>query len=571
MSKPARSARAAGRRPASHAHCASAATVRPLRRILIANRGEIAVRIVRACRELGIGSVAVASEADRIALHAQLADSVVEIGPPPPRESYLCIDRILDAARATGCDAIHPGYGFLAENATFARAVRDAGLIFIGPPAEVIEAMGSKIAARERMRQAGVPVVPGGLLPDGDDEAAWRHAARAVGYPLLVKAAAGGGGKGMRRVDDEAQLPAAIGAARREAASAFGDPTVYLERLLHNPRHIEVQVFGDLHGNVAHLGERECSIQRRHQKIIEESPAAGLAPALSASIRDTAVRAAAAVGYVNAGTVELLLDASGEFYFLEMNTRLQVEHPVTEWVTGVDMVAEQIRIAQGEPLSWVLTPPAGAEAPERARSGVQRPAGAAPAARGHAIEARLYAEDPAAGFLPQTGRVLLFEPPVGPGVRVDTGIVSGAEVTLHYDPLIAKVSAWAHDRDAARRRLVAALRETVLLGPRSNLQYLIAILEHPAFAGGRTHTGFLDEHLPGGRAGDAPATASLGEPLPAVALLATAAVLLRSTFAPGGGAGGSAGSGHAAADAGHRAGIAWSSLGPLRLGEGETH
>ncbi len=450
---------------------------RRIQRILVANRGEIAVRVIRACRELGISSVAVASEADRFALHAQLADEVVEIGPAESAKSYLVQENVIAAAVNTHCDAVHPGYGFLAENAGFARACADAGLIFIGPTPEVIEEMGLKTRARARMQEAGVPVVPGALLGEGEDRSHWPEVAAKVGYPLLVKASAGGGGKGMRAVHEEGELVDAIAAAQREAISAFGNGEVYLERLLVDPRHIEVQVLGDTHGNVVHLGERECSIQRRHQKIVEESPAPGLRQDLREQIHETAVRAAAAVGYVGAGTVEMLLDPpTGEFFFLEMNTRLQVEHPVTEWVSGIDLVAQQIRIAEGAALPFT-------------QKEIQM--------RGHSIEVRLYAEDPAQGFLPQTGEVLLFEAPGGPGVRVDSGINTGAEVSLHYDPMIAKLSTWAADRDEARRRMLEALRETVLLGVGSNLSYLHDILDHPAFAAGETHTGFLPRHFEG--------------------------------------------------------------------------
>ena len=444
-----------------------------IEKVLVANRGEIAVRILRACRQLGLSTVAVVSEADRRGLAAQLADQVVEIGPAPARESYLRIEGILEAARATGADAVHPGYGFLAENAAFARACRDAGLVFVGPSPEVIDEMGVKTRARRRMEAAGVPVVPGALL-EGEDEEAWAAAADTVGYPLLVKAASGGGGKGMRAVRAADELADAIGAARREAASAFGDATVYLERLLERPRHVEVQILADTHGKVLHLGERDCSIQRRHQKVVEESPAPGLSDELRARIREAAVRAAEAVGYVGAGTVEMLLAESGEFFFLEMNTRLQVEHPVTELVTGIDLVEAQLRVAAGEPLALEQ---------EDVRL------------RGHALEVRLYAEDPAQNFLPQTGHLHVFELPAGPGVRVDTGVVTGSEVTLHYDPMIAKICAWGQDREQARRRLVEALRETVVLGPTTNLEHLLAILRHRAFADGEVHTGFLPQHL----------------------------------------------------------------------------
>jgi len=499
---------------------------RPFQRVLIANRGEIAVRILRACRQRGLETVVVVSEADHASLAAQLADQVVEIGPAPAAESYLRVDAILEAARSTGAQAIHPGYGFLAENAGFARACADAGIAFIGPSAEVIDAMGVKTEARRRMQEAGVPVVPGALL-DGDDSAAWIEAAKGVGYPLLVKAAAGGGGKGMRAVESEGALVDAIGAARREAASAFGDETVYLERLLVRPRHVEVQVLGDTHGNVVHLGERDCSVQRRHQKVVEESPAPGLEDALRSKLHDAAVRAARAVDYVGAGTVEMLLDQSGDFYFLEMNTRLQVEHPVTENVTGLDLVDAQLRVAAGEPLGVTQDDIV---------------------VRGSSIEVRLYAEDPARGFLPQTGVLHLFEPPHGPGVRVDTGVVTGSEVTLHYDPMVAKLCAWGDDREQARRRLAEALRETTVLGPVTNLEYLLAILEHEAFAAEQVHTGFLTEHLEGWTPGDD------DDP---IAWLAAAALFASDPSGRTGMSSGASGD-DAPTDL-------WSELGPLRL------
>ncbi len=445
----------------------------PIGRILVANRGEIAVRIIRACRAMGIESVIVASDADLDALPSLMADQVVPIGGTAPGESYLMMDKVIAAGVGTGCDAVHPGYGFLAENAGFARAVAAAGLRFLGPSPEVMEAMGLKTRARDRMAKANVPVVPGCML--GDDSDHWVKAGKEVGFPLLVKASAGGGGKGMRAVHQPTQLVAAIEAAQREASAAFGDATVYLERLLVQPRHVEVQILGDTHGNVVHLGERDCSVQRRHQKIIEESPAPRLSDELRQRICETARQAALAVGYVGAGTVEMLLDANGEFFFLEMNTRLQVEHPVSELVSGTDLVVAQIRVAQGESISDM-----GLDQIE---------------ARGHAIEARLYAEDPAHGFLPQAGDLLLFEVPVGPGVRVDSGVRSGDAVTLHYDPMIAKITAHGEDRDQARRRLVQALRETVVLGVQTNLAYLIDVLEHDAFADGLVHTGFVESHM----------------------------------------------------------------------------
>ncbi|MCX7791113.1 MAG: acetyl-CoA carboxylase biotin carboxylase subunit [Chloroflexaceae bacterium] len=440
-------------------------------RILIANRGEIAVRIIRACRELGISPVAVFSEADAGALHVRLADAAYPIGPAAATRSYLRIEAIIAAARELGAEAIHPGYGFLSENAAFARACADAGLVFIGPPPEAIEAMGGKIGARRIAQEAGVPVVPG---YDGAEQGEERLLAEAerIGFPLLIKASAGGGGKGMRVVNDADGFAAALEGARREARAAFGDDTVFLERLLLRPRHVEIQVLADAHGNVLHLGERECSIQRRHQKILEESPSPALTPDLRGRMGDAAVRVARAAGYVNAGTVEFMLDAAGQFYFLEMNTRLQVEHPVTEQVTGLDLVRWQIAIA------------AGARLPFSQRD---------ISFRGHAIEARLYAEDPVT-YLPAVGRLALLDPPQGPGVRVDAGLTTGDEVTVHYDPMIAKLVVHAESRPAAVERLRRALDDFAVLGLTTNLPLLRALAAHPAYASGDTHTGFLNEH-----------------------------------------------------------------------------
>ncbi len=441
------------------------------KRILIANRGEIAVRIIRACRELGISPVAVYSEVDAGALHVRLADAAQLIGPAPATQSYLRSEAIIAAARELGAEAIHPGYGFLSENAAFARACAAAGLVFIGPPPEAIEAMGGKIGARRIAQEAGVPVVPG---YDGADQRDARLLAEAerIGYPLLIKASAGGGGKGMRVVSDPAEFAAALEGARREARAAFGDDTVFLERLLLRPRHVEIQVLADSHGNVIHLGERECSIQRRHQKILEESPSPALSPTLRARMGDAAVRAARAAGYVNAGTVEFMLDAAGQFYFLEMNTRLQVEHPVTEQVTGLDLVRWQIAVAGGARLPF-------------SQQDITF--------RGHAIEARLYAEDPVT-YLPAVGRLALLDPPLGPGVRVDAGLTTGDEVTVHYDPMIAKLVVHAESRAAAVDRLRRALDDFAVLGLTTNLPLLRAIAAHPAYASGDTHTGFLNEH-----------------------------------------------------------------------------
>ena len=445
------------------------------RRVLIANRGEIAIRIARACREAGLESVAVFSDVDRNALHVRAADRAVHIGGASAAESYLAIDAIIRAAQATNAEAIHPGYGFLSENAAFAAACEKAGLIFIGPPSTVIARLGSKVAARELAIAAGVPIVPGIIASDQSD-AGIEGAADQLGFPVLVKASAGGGGKGMRAVRDRNSARELIAAARREATAAFGDGTLYVERLIDKPRHVEVQVIGDRHGNVVHLFERECSIQRRHQKILEESPSPALTSQVRAAMTDAAVAVARAAGYVNAGTVEFLLEGVGDdahFYFLEVNTRLQVEHPVTEAVTGIDLVRAQLVVAAGGRLPWVqenLTQ------------------------RGHAIECRVYAEDPAAGFLPQAGTLLLYREPAGPGIRVDSGVEPGAAVPVQYDPLLAKLTVSAESRDAAIARARAALRSFPILGLRTNVPFLITLLEHPAVRSGEIHTRFIEDH-----------------------------------------------------------------------------
>jgi acetyl-CoA carboxylase biotin carboxylase subunit len=445
-----------------------------IKRILIANRGEIAVRIIRASRELGIESVAVYSEADARARHVAEADRAVAIGPAAAADSYLSIPRLLDAVRTTGADAVHPGYGFLSENARFAAACEEAGVTFVGPPARVIAQMGSKIRARALMQAAGVPVVPGDIPEDQTDEGV-RRAIERLGLPVLVKASAGGGGKGMRRVRDASEIGDAVQAARREAIAAFGgDGTLYVERLVGHPRHVEVQIFADHHGRVDHLFERECSVQRRHQKVIEESPSPALTPALRARMTGAAVAAATAAGYRNAGTVEFLLDGGtddGRFYFLEMNTRLQVEHAVTEAVAGVDLVRAQLLVASGEPLPW---------------------SGGSLTQRGHAIEARVYAEDPSRGFLPQAGRLQLYREPRLPGVRIDAGVAEGDDVSVHYDPMLAKVIASAETRDAAIARTIEALRAYPILGIRTNIPFLLRIIAHPRFRAGDVDTGFLD-------------------------------------------------------------------------------
>jgi acetyl-CoA carboxylase biotin carboxylase subunit len=447
-----------------------------IKRLLIANRGEVALRIVRACRELGVESVAVYSDADTRAPHVGAADRSVHIGPAAAAESYLSTARILDAVRTAGADAVHPGYGFLSENAPFAAACEEAGIVFVGPPSPVIEQMGSKIAARKLMQTAGVPVVPGESPHDQSDEGI-TAVLRRVGFPAFVKASAGGGGKGMRRIDDPTQSVEAIQSARREAESAFGDGTLYVERVISRPRHVEVQIFADQQGHVVHLFERECSVQRRHQKVIEESPSVILNPRLRSRMTDAAVQAARACGYRNAGTVEFLVEATGgrgteRFYFLEMNTRLQVEHPVTEQITGLDIVRAQIQVASGEPLPW-LSPSISQ--------------------RGHAIEARVYAEDPARGFLPQAGRLLLYREPRMPGIRIDSGVSEGADIPVQYDPMIAKVIGTAATRDEAIARLSCALRDFPILGVQTNVEFLLRVLDHPRFRAGDVDTGFLDD------------------------------------------------------------------------------
>lgn len=441
--------------------------------LLIANRGEIACRIIRTCRRMGIRAVAVYSDADADAVHVQMADTAVHIGPAPALQSYLHSDAIIAAAQRAGADAVHPGFGFLAENAAFARACAAAGLLFVGPAPAAIETMGNKRVAKELVAAAGVPIIPGYGGAEQSDEALGAAAAT-IGWPLLVKAAAGGGGKGMRLVQQAADLPEALAAARREAAHAFGLDELILERALWRPRHIEIQLFGDRHGHLIHLGERECSIQRRQQKVVEEAPSPAVDETLRAHLGETAVRAAQTVHYDNAGTVEFLLDASGDFFFLEMNTRLQVEHPLTELVTGIDLVEWQIRVAEGERLPL-------------AQAQVQW--------RGHAIEARVYAENPARAFLPTTGDVLLWQPPAGDGVRVDDGIQTGDIVSIHYDPMLAKIIAHGSDRRAAMRRLRRALASATLFGLPHNIPFLRDVLRHPAFAAGDLHTHFLDTHF----------------------------------------------------------------------------
>src|SRR4051794_19987228 len=440
--------------------------------VLVANRGEIAVRVMRTLRRLGIRSVAVYSDADTGARHVREADIAVRLGPAAPRESYLSIERVLGAAKVTGAEAIHPGYGFLSENAEFAAACAAAGVAFIGPPAEAVEVMGDKIRAKAAVVAAGVPVVPGRSEPGMTDEDLLA-AADEVGYPVLVKPSAGGGGKGMRQVTRSVDLPDALRSARREAAASFGDDTLFLERFVARPRHIEVQVLADTAGTAVHLGERECSLQRRHQKVVEEAPSPLLDAATRERIGLAAGETARTVGYVGAGTVEFLVsdEQPDEFFFLEMNTRLQVEHPVTELVTGLDLVELQVRIAAGEPLPFTQDDVT---------------------LDGHAIEARVYAEDPARGFLPQAGTVLGLAEPEGPGVRVDSSLAVGSVVGTDYDPMLAKVIAWGPDRDTARARLVGALGHTAVLGVTTNTPFLRALLTDPDVAAGRLDTGLIE-------------------------------------------------------------------------------
>jgi len=445
----------------------------PFARVLVANRGEIAVRIIRACREMGISPIAVHSDADADAIHARLADRSVHIGPAQASESYLSIPSVVDAALATGAQAVHPGYGFLSENAEFARAVEAAGLVFIGPPAEAIEALGNKLAARRSVEAAGVPIVPGTTVALGDDAAGVAD----IGFPVMLKAAAGGGGRGMRRVEGAQDLAAAIEGARREAHAAFGDGTVYVERLISPARHVEVQLLGDRHGNLAVLGERDCSVQRRHQKLVEESPSPGIGPETRAALLESARRVAGTVNFHNAATVEFLVDSDGRHYFLEMNTRLQVEHGVTELVTGLDLVAWQVRVAAGEAL-----PPSVLDAPRR----------------GHAIEVRLYAEDPWDGFRPVAGRIGAWRMPDGPGTRVDTATEADTDIRPEYDPLLAKLLVHAEDRASAVTRLRRALDETFVGGVQTDAGFLRWLVDDERFAAGTYDTGLIAEHWAGG-------------------------------------------------------------------------
>lgn len=443
-----------------------------IKKVLIANRGEIAVRIIRTLREMGIVPVAVYSDEDKDALHVRLSDEAYPLGPAPSKESYLVIEKIIAAAKQSGADAIHPGYGFLSEKAAFRRACDDAGVVFIGPSAAAMDAMGYKTSAREKMIAAGVPVVPG---DNAKDAAEAIEVATRVGYPVMLKAAGGGGGKGMRLVHNKAELPAAWDRASSESKNAFGDGTLYVEKAILKPRHVEIQVLADQHGNSVHLFERDCSVQRRHQKVVEESPSPSAlrTPKLIASMGDVAVRAAKAVGYHSAGTVEFLLDQSGAFYFLEMNTRLQVEHPVTEMITGMDLVRQMVRVAEGETLGFT-------------QSDV--------IARGHAIECRVYAEDPSQNFVPSPGVISVLRSPVGPFVRDDSGVRQGSKISEHYDPMISKLCVWAPTRSEAIQKMKASLKEYVILGISHNIPLHLGILSNETFLGGDYHTGFFEEH-----------------------------------------------------------------------------
>jgi acetyl-CoA carboxylase biotin carboxylase subunit len=442
-------------------------------KVLIANRGEIAVRVMRACRELGIRTVAVYSEVDRAALHVRYADEAYPIGPAPSRESYLRIDRVMDVARRSGAEAIHPGYGFLAENADFARAAREAGVVFVGPPVAAMELMGSKTASRRAVLAAGLPAVPGTDrdLPSSEEV---RRVAEAIGFPIMLKASAGGGGKGLRLVGAAGELESAYRTARSEAQNAFNDPSVYIEKYIERPRHVEIQILGDEHGNLIYLGERECSLQRRHQKVMEECPSPIMTGDLRRRMGETAVRIGKLAGYTNAGTVEFLVDAERNFYFLEMNTRLQVEHPVTEMVLGIDLVKEQLRLAAGEKLAL-------------RQEDVHM--------RGAAIECRVYAEDPANNFFPCPGTIRRLQAPRGPGVRTDSGVYEGWTVPIEYDPLLAKLVVWGSDRAEAIARLRRALDEYEVFGIQTTIPFFRSIIGHPDFNAGRIDTGFIDRAL----------------------------------------------------------------------------
>ena len=448
-------------------------SIRPITKLLVANRGEIAVRVMRTAREMGIATVAVYSEADVHAPHVKAADEAVCVGPAPSSESYLVVERIVEAAMSTGADAIHPGYGFLSENAEFAEAVEKAGISFVGPRPHAIRVMGSKLAAKEAVAARNIPMVPGTEGAVSDPEEAKREAER-IGFPLLIKASAGGGGKGMRAVHDPSNLENELQRAISEAERSFGDGAVFIERLVQQPRHIEIQVLCDTHGNAVHLFERECSIQRRHQKVVEEAPSALLDDSLREAMGQCAIEVARACDYVGAGTVEFLVDASREFFFLEMNTRLQVEHPVTELITGVDLVREQIRIAEGHPISF-----------QQADLTIQ----------GHALELRVYAEDVAGGFLPSTGTLSRYRPPVGSGIRVDDGVEEGGEVSMHYDPMLAKLCTYGPTREAAIERMLRAIDAYEVHGVDTTLAFGYFAMNHDAFRSGDFDTGFVGEHF----------------------------------------------------------------------------
>jgi len=447
-------------------------TARPIRRLLVANRGEIAVRIQRTAQRLGITTIAIYSEVDRYAPHVEMANERYFLGGNTPAETYLNIEKILAIAREAKADAIHPGYGFLSENPAFAKAVTEAGIVFIGPSAQAMEVLGNKVAAKRLAQSVEVPLVPGTASAVGGEEAL--RAAEAIGFPLLIKAAAGGGGKGMRKVLYPADFPEALERAQSEAQSAFGDPSVFLEKYIEKPRHVEIQILADLHGNAVYLFERDCSIQRRHQKVIEEAPAPNLSPQTRAAMGEAALRLIRAANYTQAGTVEFIVDAEERFYFLEVNTRLQVEHPVTEMITGLDLVEWQIRIAQGEPLDFSqadLSP------------------------RGHALEARLYAEDPRNNFLPSTGLLYKYQLPTQPHLRIDNGYEEGGLVPLYYDPLLAKVISWGETRDEAITRLQNAMRDSIVIGVEHNIDFIQFVLAHPAFRQAHMHTHFVEEHF----------------------------------------------------------------------------
>jgi acetyl-CoA carboxylase biotin carboxylase subunit len=445
------------------------------KKILIANRGEIAVRVIRACRELGIKAAVIYSEVDRASLHVQLADEAYLVGPAAPRESYLNIDRIIEIARSCQAEAIHPGYGFLAENPDFSRRCEEEGIIFIGPNSRALKLVGDKIMARRTMEEAGIPIIPG-MKGVGRDLDEYVKEARKLGYPVMIKASAGGGGKGMRIVYREEDLRPALEAGMREALAAFGDESVYLEKYIEEPRHVEFQVLADNYGHVIHLFERECSIQRRHQKIVEETPSQALTPELRQKMGETAKKVLQVAGYNNAGTVEFLLDKNNNFYFLEVNARLQVEHPVTELTTGIDLVHQQIKIAAGEKLAFK-------------QEDLKQ--------RGHAIEGRIYAEDPARGFLPSSGKILFLQEPRGPGIRVDSGIYAGWDVPIYYDPILAKLIVWGENREIACRRMLAALKDYVILGIATTIPFLREVIGHPEFLAGRTTTNFIQKYFAG--------------------------------------------------------------------------